>query len=284
MSVIGAVQLAAAILPIVSDKPGQAFKECEACPTMIVIPPGTFEMGAAPTDPDRNAWEEPRHRVRIAKPFAAGINLAMRAEYAAFVADVGEAREKLCTSWQGTAWAKDPTRDWRNPGFPQTDDDPVVCLSWAEATRYAAWLNGKIGKNRYRLLTESEWEYATRAGTTTRYWWGDDVGVNNANCDGCGSSWDNLSTSPVGSFAPNAFGLHDLIGNAWEWTQDCDHDSYVGAPDDGSAWMTGTCERHIVRGGSWFKFPKNNRISFRFWDLTDFRSSILGFCLARALD
>ena len=271
----------------VARMPGQSFQECEQCPTMVVVPPARFVMGAAPRDADRNAWEEPQHTVTLPRAFAVGVYSVTRKEYAAFVAEVGEAADKLCTVWQGTKFTKDPTRDWREPGFAQTETDPVVCVSWQEAKRYVAWLNAKIQRGNdgpYRLLSEAEWEYAARASSTAIYWWGDGIGVNNANCDGCGSIWDNQSTSPVGSFAANAFGLYDVTGNAWQWTEDCDHDSFNGAPNDGSAWMTGACGKHMVRGGSWFKFPKNNRISYRFWDATNFRSFILGFRVARTLD
>ena len=102
----------------------------------------------------------------------------------------------------------------------------------------------------YRLLTEAEWEYAARAGTTTRYVWGAEIGVGNANCNGCGSGWDNRETAPVGSFAPNAFGLYDMAGNVWKWTQDCFHENYREAPSDGSEWSGGDCGRRDLRGVS----------------------------------
>ena len=113
---------------------------------------------------------------------------------------------------------------------------------------------GKTGKP-YRLLTEAEYEYATRAGTTTAYPWGDAIGKNNANCTGCGSQWNGKQTAPVGSFAANGFGLYDMVGNVWEWTRDCYHDGYNGAPTDGSAWTSGDCNRRVVRGGSWLASP-----------------------------
>ena len=117
-----------------------------------------------------------------------------------------------------------------------------------------AWLSKMTGKP-YRLLTEAEYEYATRAETQTAYPWGDDIGKNNANCNGCGSKWDNRQTAPVGSFKPNAFGLYDMVGNVWEWVEDCFHDNYNGAPTDGSAWIEGgNCKFRVVRGGAW-DFP-----------------------------
>ena len=128
---------------------------------------------------------------------------------------------------------------------------PVINVTWDDAKRYVAWLSRMTGKP-YRLLTEAEWEYAARAGTQTAYSWGDEIGKGNANCDGCGSQWDNKQTAPVGSFAANAFGLYDMHGNVWEWVEDCFHDNYEGAPDDGSAWTAdGDCNSRVLRGGSW---------------------------------
>lgn len=155
---------------------------------------------------------------------------------------------------------------------------PVVLISWDNANAYIAWLNTTTGKS-YRLPSESEWEYAARAGSTTKYPWGDDVGNNRANCNGCGSQWDHTKTAPVGSFASNAWGLHDMHGNAWEWVEDFWHDSYDRAPTDGSAWNNNGTESHLLRGGSWnntseflrsanrnqllAEYYSNNRPSFR---------------------
>ena len=141
------------------------------------------------------------------------------------------------------------------------DNRPVVNVSWNDAKEYVGWLNRKTGRDpelvgqTYRLLSEAEWEYAARAGSTTAFWWGDDVGRNNANCDGCGSQWDNTKTAPVGSFKANDFGLYDMAGNVWEWVQDCYQNSYDGAPKDGSVWEDGAdCAARVLRGGSW-SFP-----------------------------
>ena len=126
-------------------------------------------------------------------------------------------------------------------------------MSWDDAQAYVKWLSSITGKA-YRLLSEAEYEYAARAGSETKYPWGDDIKLNGkamANCDGCGSQWDNKQTAPVGSFAANQFGLYDMVGNVWEWTEDCWNESYQGAPADGSAWTSGDCSRRVVRGGSW---------------------------------
>jgi formylglycine-generating enzyme required for sulfatase activity len=158
----------------------------------------------------------------------------------------------------------------------------VINVSWDDANAYVTWLSKKTGKP-YRLLTEAEYEYATRAGTETPYPWGDDIGKNNANCNGCGSEWDNKQTAPVGSFAPNRFGLYDMVGNVWEWVEDCYHETYNGAPTDGSAWITGDCSTHVVRGGSWNNNPENLRSAFRIRLATVNRVSYLGFRVGRTL-
>ena len=135
----------------------------------------------------------------------------------------------------------------------------------------------------YRLLSEAEWEYAARAGSTTAYPWGDDVGKNNANCYGCGSEWDGKRPAPAGSFAANAFGLHDMNGNVWEWTEDSWHSDYQGAPQDGSAWQGGDPSLRVLRGGSWLFIPRYLHSASRFRIRPDIRYNDLGFRLARTL-
>jgi formylglycine-generating enzyme required for sulfatase activity len=135
----------------------------------------------------------------------------------------------------------------------------------------------------YRLLTEAEWEYAARAGTTTAYYWGDDIGKNNASCIGCGSQWDNKQTAPVGSFAANQFGLYDMAGNVWQWVQDCYHGNYDGAPADGSAWISRDYSNRVLRGGSWYGTPQGLRSAYRGWNSSDLRSRDIGFRVGRTL-
>ena len=144
---------------------------------------------------------------------------------------------------------------------------PVVNVSWEDAQAYVRWLSGKTGEQ-YRLPSEAEWEYVARAGTTTEYWWGDDVGRNRANCYGCGSRWDYEQTAPVGSFAANPFGLHDVHGNVIEWVEDC--------------WE-GICSRRVLRGGSWYLRPRDLRSALRYWNTTGFRLNYYGFRVARTL-
>ena len=155
-------------------------------------------------------------------------------------------------------------------------------ISWDDVQVYIRVLNAKTGQQ-YRLPSEAEWEYAARAGTVTKHYWGDGVGENNANCFQCGSQWDNKTTAPVGSFKPNAFGLHDMHGNVWEWVQDWYHESYAGAPMDGSAWEKGgEQKRRVVRGGSWNMYKALLRLDFRDRFGPALSYSFGGFRLARA--
>ncbi|MEY4680681.1 MAG: hypothetical protein RLZZ276_2330, partial [Pseudomonadota bacterium] len=157
---------------------------------------------------------------------------------------------------------------------------PVMNVNWDDAQQYVAWLSRKTGKA-YRLLSEAEWEYAAQAGI------GREAkvtpGAGEANCDGCGSRWDGKQTAPVGSFAANAFGLHDMLGNVWEWTADCWNDSHAGAPADGSARQGGDCSRRVLRGGSWNYGPELTRSADRGWGTSGLRSGYVGFRVARTL-
>jgi formylglycine-generating enzyme required for sulfatase activity len=164
----------------------------------------------------------------------------------------------------------------------------VVNVSWDDAGTYAAWLSGKTGKS-YRLLSEAEREYVTRAGTRTAFWWGAGISLKQSNYDGT-FIYGNSSTGeyrrrtlPVDSFQPNPWGLYQVHGNVWEWTQDCWHENYTGAPSDGSAWVSEGCSYRMVRGGSWAAYPGDLRAAQRGRFAPDFRSNSHGFRLARAL-
>jgi formylglycine-generating enzyme required for sulfatase activity len=246
-------------------KPGSEFAECATgCPMMVVVPAGHFMMGSPESEKGRDESEGPQHEVTIAQPFAVGRTEVTFAEWDACVA-VG-----ACTKGSDSGWGR--------------GDQPVINVGWDDAKEYVAWLSKITGK-KYRLLTEAEWEYAARAGTTTAYSWGDEIGRGNANCNGCGNQWDGKQPAPVGSIKPNAFGLHDMHGNVYEWVEDSWHDSYEGAPVDGSAWMEGAAASwRVVRGGSWANDPLDLRAAFRFRDTTDFRLSNIGFRLARTLN
>ena len=242
-------------------EPGTVFRDCEACPEMVVVPAGSFMMGS-PEEAD----EMPIHRVTIGDPFAVGKYEVTFAEWDACVADGG------CSGH------RPGDRGWGR------GKRPVMKVHWNHVQTYAMWLSEKTGEA-YRLLSEAEWEYVARAGSgTQKYSWGNEVGRNRANCDGCGSRWDDdKQTAPVGSFAANAFGLHDVHGNVLEWVQDCWNNSYAGAPADGSAWEQGECARRVLRGGSWFDNPRTLRSADRFRITSGFRDFSVGFRVARRL-
>jgi formylglycine-generating enzyme required for sulfatase activity len=246
-------------------KPGDSFKECvKDCPEMIVVPAGAFIMGSPRYEEGRYDNEGPQHRVSIARPFAVSKFEVTFDEWDACIA-YGACEARVSDS----GWGRGPK--------------PVINVTWDEARRYAAWLSRMTGKS-YRLLSEAEWEYAARAGTTTTYYWGDETGNGKANCRGCGSEWDNRQTAPAGSFAPNAFGLYDMLGNVWSWVEDCYHDNYEGAPTDGSALSVGDCARKVIRGGSWNGRPQLLRSAFRNWLAPDFQSDGVGFRIGRTLN
>lgn len=246
-------------------KPGDTFHECTNCPEMIVVPAGSFVMGSPPTEKKRLRNEGPQHDVTIPKLFAVS-----RYE---LTFDGWDA----CSAGGGCDGYQPSDAGWGR------GRQPVVNVSWNEAQRYVAWLSRLTGKP-YRLLTEAEYEYAARAGTQTAYPWGDEIGKNNANCLGCSSQADSNKPVPVGSFAPNRFGLYDMVGNVWSWVQDCTHENYDGAPKDGSAWIEGgDCDGHVVRGGSWFSSPESLRSASRSADARGNRSDALGMRIGRTL-
>jgi formylglycine-generating enzyme required for sulfatase activity len=248
----------------VALKPGDTFRECSHCPVMVVVPAGSFMMGSPASEPGRFNNEGPQHEVTIASRFAVGQYELTFDEWDACVADGG------CNDY------KPPDQGWGRK------DRPAVNLSWVDVSAYASWLGKKTGKP-YRLLSEAEYEYAARGGTQTAYPWGNAIGENKANCTGCGSQWNGRETAPVGSFAANGFGLYDMVGNVWEWTQDCYHDSYNGAPTDGSAWTGGDCYYRVLRGGSRLNSPKGLRSALRDWLPLDNRVSLFGFRVGRTL-
>ncbi len=281
-------------------KPKDSFKECDRCPVMVAIPLGSFTMGSPESEKDRIKNEGPQHQVTFARPFAVGKFEVTVDQFAAFVADTGYDAGSNCIVWQDGKWNAQSGHSWRNPGFSQNDSHPVVCVTWNDTKAYVAWLSKKTGKT-YRLLTEAEWEYAARAGTTTRYNFGDD---GNAMCrhgngadqtakssDPGASGWATAScsdgyayTAPVGRFSANAFGLHDIHGNVWEQTEDCWNENYTGAPRDGSAWTSGDCRRHVVRSGSWWNLPQILRAAMRDGPFADARGSFVGFRVGRTLN
>ena len=269
---------------------GDVFRDCPHCPEMVVVPSGSFMMGSPASEEGRYDDEGPRRRVTIGLPFAVGVHEVTRGEFGRFVSATGRSMGNSCWIWEGDEWKERSGRGWRNPGFSQTDSHPVVCVSWNDARAYAQWLSRETGES-YRLLSESEWEYAARAGTATRYWWGNSSSSQCRYANGADASsgldWgiacdDGYSrTSPVGSFEGNSFGLRDVHGNVWEWVQDCWNDSYAGAPGGGRAWESGDCSPRVLRGGSWSGSPRYLRAANRSRIDSGFRDYVAGFRVAR---
>jgi formylglycine-generating enzyme required for sulfatase activity len=284
---------------------GESFRDCEQCPEIVMIPSGTFMMGSTPAEDEREGvpqvprgYAQPQRKVTFAEPFALGKYPVTRGEFAAFIAATGHQAGDLCVIYQDGRWQDLSGRNWRNPGFEQTDRDPVVCVSSEDARAYAAWLRKITGKD-YRLPTEAELEYAARAGTTTARWWGDSRGeacrhanvFDQAYAKSIGVTPDrnyfacndgHAFTSPVGTFAANPWGLHDMLGNVYQAGSDCWHPSYEGAPADGRSWEEGgDCSRRIARGGSWFTHAWVTRAAARARYTIGTRNFTNGFRVAR---
>nr|VFK54702.1 MAG: Formylglycine-generating enzyme, required for sulfatase activity, contains SUMF1/FGE domain [Candidatus Kentron sp. TUN] len=284
-------------------------------PEIVVIPSGRFLMGSPEDEKGRHSDEGPQHGVSVVKPFAMSRCEITVGEFRTFVKETNcrtEAEGGVgCTVLKddGSGWERRKDRNWRNPGFEQTQHHPVVCVNWHDARAYAYWLSLRTG-HKYRLLTEAEWEYAARAvhetGVPTagspRYW-GEDP-ENKEMCkfaNGADPTLQeqapNLSlsinencrdgfafTAPAASFRPNAFGLFDMLGNVWEWTADCLHGNYNHAPLDGSAWgeeNNGDCGRRVIRGGSWLNKPWFIRSAYREGSSPNNADENVGFRLAR---
>jgi formylglycine-generating enzyme len=231
-----------------------------AAPRLSIIPAGEFTMGAPDSEAGRTKAEGPQHRVVLAHPFAVGTYLVTRDEYAAFVADTDRPDPEGCfLTYLPGQTGESKGYNWHNPGFAQSGSDPAVCISWEDARDYAAWLSTKTGE-RYRLLSEAEWEYAARAGTTTARPWGEDIGHADANYRDDAAEH---RTSPVGSFPPNAFGLYDALGNVWQRVDDCWNADFDGAPADGSVWRSGDCSQRTGHGGAFDAPATYVRSAFR---------------------
>jgi formylglycine-generating enzyme required for sulfatase activity len=284
-------------------KPKDTFEECKNCPEMIVVPAGSFTMGSAASEPGRNADEGPQHTVTFTRQFAVGRFAVTVDEFSAFVKETGYDAGSSCWTFEGGKDAERQGRSWRDPGFDQAGSHPAACVNWNDAKAYASWLSRKTGKD-YRLPTEAEYEYGTRArtspGPAPRYFFGD----NEASMCRYGNGADQTAkdtipgadkwiifpcsdgyayTAPVGSFLPNGFGLYDMHGNIFSWTEDCYHDSYSGAPTDGTAWRAGDCSSRVLRGGSWNLYPGYLRSAVRASNNPDVRYMSYGFRLVRTL-
>ncbi len=250
-------------------QPGAIFRDCDQCPEMVVVPAGRFRMGDLSGGGDSD--ERPVHDVTIDYSFAVGKYEVTFAEWESCVNDGGCTHRPDDKGWgRGTR--------------------PVINVSWDDAQEYVAWLSRKTGRA-YRLLSEAEWEYVARAGTTTKYWWGNRASHDYANygtdecCAGVAVGKDRWEyTAPVGSFEANTFGVFDTAGNVWEWVEDCWHSSYKSAPVVGSAWTTGDCDMRVLRGGTWILYPGGLRSAIRGRVGTGVRTVGSGFRVARTLD
>lgn len=289
-------------------RPARASSSCAECTQMVPIRPGSFMMGSTDEEtasvnikPEHAQREKPRHKVTIARRFLAARHEVTRGQFKQFVQESGYKTEPGCGYFTGSTWAIGPQLTWENPGFQQADDHPVVCVSWNDAQAYVAWLRQKTGKP-YRLPSEAEWEYMARAGTQTGRFWDGNPGE--AACRyasvrdidtmdhykwnlpekfACSDGY--TATAPVGrkTVRANRFGLVDMLGNVWEWVDDCHHD-YAGTPTDGSAWQEQTCEKRLFRGGSYFSSPSYTRATSRDVQIAGLRADNVGFRIVRDVD
>jgi formylglycine-generating enzyme required for sulfatase activity len=278
---VGCVMFAANIVwAAPADTPtfvGPGSRDCADCPELVVVPAGAFQMGSPAGEEGRNPDEGPLHTVTFAKPFAIGKYEVTFDEWDACVA------AKACKTVADDGWGRGRR--------------PVIDVNFEMATGYARWLTQKTGKQ-YRVPSEAEWEYAARGGSATRWFWGEDstracefgnVGDESVKQEhpewprhDCNDGY--AKTVPVGSFKPNGFGVHDTVGNVWEWVQDCYNPSYENAPADGRAWLTGDCVKRVDRGGGWYNKPESVRSALRYaGDDPTRRNNTLGFRVVRTL-
>lgn len=259
------------------------FNDGYGFPEMVVIPAGSYRMGE----------ESDKHKVTITRSFAVGKYPVTVEEWYRFVdAKSVVKKEPMSVHFgaEGDGSEVKPYVEQEYPPHRPSDNGwvgitlPVTNVSWFDAQDYVRWLSAETGLT-YRLLTEAEWEYVCRAGTTTEYYWGNELGNNNCNCQDSGSKWSCKRASRVGSFAPNAFGVHDMLGNVWEWVQDHWHNNYEGAPQDEVAWTYGGNQQsRVVRGGSWDCSPRLARSASRARAVTSSRYDDFGFRVASTLD
>ena len=282
---------------------GMVLKDCPECPTLVVVPAGVFQMGAQPGEEERENVPEnlknrsqPQHEVKI-KSFLAGINEVTLAQYESFVQATARPHLGGCNVWNGIKFEVDESKDWKNPGFSQAPGHPVVCVTYYDAKAYADWLKQKTGKE-YRLMSESEWEYAARGGWNGSRFWGENrnldctyansldlqakmtvTGFGTLNVKNCNDGYS--YTSQVGYYKANSFGLFDMLGNVFEWTSDCWNATYDGAPTDGSTWVAGSCSSSVIRGGGWASAVLS--VSRRGPVPKSFRSSSVGIRVALSI-
>ena len=282
-----------------SRAPGRRFRDCEGCPELVVVGAGSYMMGSPSGEEGRGDDEGPVHRVRIGRPIAVGVTEVTRGEWRGFVRETGHSTGDSCWTYEDGEWKGRSGRSWRSPGYSQTDGHPVVCVSWEDAQEYVAWLSRKTGEG-YRLLSEAEWEYVARGGTSTSRYWGEGESGQCRHANGADRTlkrrygdWKwavascddgHVHTAAVRTFSANGYGLHDVLGNVWEWVEDCWNEGYAGAPSNGSAWEGGDCARRVLRGGSWNYIPRDLRSAYRSRDPSGIRGDDVGFRVARTLN
>jgi len=278
---------------VVAPAPGAVIRDCPSCPSMVVLPTGRFQQGSSRAE-GGPSFEMPAHWVNIGRPLGMSLNVVTVEEFQQFIAATGRDMQG-CDTYDGE-WKSRPDSSWKSPGFPQTGTHPVTCVSWDDAQAYARWLSGKTG-HQYRLPSASEWEYAARSGGEAVLPWGANAAAACANANVADASaaqrypgWTVFAcndgyvyTAPVGSFKANSFGLNDMLGNVFQWTEDCWQADYVGAPVDGSALNTGECSEHELRGGSWFSTPAYVRANYRNHFAAGYRTSSVGIRLVKEI-
>jgi formylglycine-generating enzyme required for sulfatase activity len=263
------------VIPGTTIEDSGPFRDCASCPEMVFVQAGSFRMGSPESEPGRWEDEGPRHVVTVAESLAVGVYEVSYAEWDACVADGG------CQHRPDDYGLSRGNR-------------PVTDVSWEDAQQFVSWLGRKTGKG-YRLLSEAEWEYVARGGTNTARYWGEQSDRQCRYANGADDAAKQLfpdwvvvtcndgyiDLAPVGTYEANEFGLHDVLGNVWEWTQDCWNDSYQGAPRDGSPWQDGYCGVAVVRGGSWSNAPDAIRSAMRAWSTINYRDVLTGLRVAR---
>ena len=279
---------------------GQVFRDCEDCPELVVVPAGSYVMGSTSFEAERDEDEGPRHRVVIPEAFAVATTEVTRGEYAAFVRETGYAGYDSCRTFEDGEWKSRSGRDWRSPGYYQTDRHPVVCVSWDDVQRYLAWLSRKTGEG-YRLPSESEWEYAARAGTDTsrhlgRRHVGSSAGMRTVRTrpsrPGTMTAGRRISRHAAtatrmalrpGSTGRTASACTTFLETCGNGRRTAAIVGYDDAPADGRVWRRGNCSLRILRGGSWFSEPSSIRSANRLLNRAVLRNANVGFRVARAV-
>ena len=282
-----------------------SFQDCEFCPTMVIIQPGSVQIGSHEDEIGRRTGERNKATATIDYQFAMGETEVTLGQYRAFVNATNHQQEKAfyqgkeligCNYFDGKSYGYIAQNNWENPGYPQREDAPVVCVSWSDAQAYADWLTNKTGRT-YRIPSTVEFEYASRAGTSAPWFWGTDPdeACEYANIGDRAfanvfpqrpsfSCYDGyVYTASVRKFKPNAFGLYDMVGNAWEWTNDCYHEDLTHSPVNGRSWeeeANGDCTFRTPKGGSWISGLSWSRAAVRSRDGAHYRSFMLGFRVA----